>query len=618
MATTGTVLVFGIIGAALVLFLTDYIPPDVTAIGVLVTLVVLEPYTGVPAAEAVAGFGTPATVTIIAMYILSAGVQKTGVVDRLGVALVRRTAGRESRLLGATVGLTGVTAGIVNNTPVVAVFVPMITKIAEQLQLSPSKLLLPLSYAAMLGGTLTLVGTATNLLASDLAGDLAQASPQRYPTLHPFSMFEFTPVGVVILLTGLVYLVTVGRRLTPARIDPFDDLLERFELSERLALMVVRPDSPLVEQRITNIGATRDLESELHVDLLRVDHDGEALGPDSDQRLAPGDRLILLGPPADLRQFSSRYDLSRRPRERIAASDLIADDHPGTLVEAITPSDSGLVETTVGESKLEERFATTVLAIKRGSTLFHTDLRSITLQAGDTLLLQTTPDTIEYLDEAGELVVTKHPHAFDRDIDELAPLTPKAPLALSILLGVIVTAALGVVPIVIAALGGVFAMLVTDCLRPSEAYDAVGWDVIFLLAGILPLGVAMQQTGGDVLLAEALAQGVGVLPVAGVLLVCYLLTSLLAALITPVASVVLLVPIAAETASTIGAEAFTFVLAVTLGASAAFMTPIGYQTNLMVYGPGGYRFTDYVRVGAPLQVLLSVVTTAALVGYFGV
>ena len=273
MATTGTVLVFGIIGAALVLFLTDYIPPDVTAIGVLVTLVVLEPYTGVPAAEAVAGFGTPATVTIIAMYILSAGVQKTGVVDRLGVALVRRTAGRESRLLGATVGLTGVTAGIVNNTPVVAVFVPMITKIAEQLQLSPSKLLLPLSYAAMLGGTLTLVGTATNLLASDLAGDLAQASPQQYPTLHPFSMFEFTPVGVVILLTGLVYLVTVGRRLTPARIDPFDDLLERFELSERLALMVVRPDSPLVEQRITNIGATRDLESELHVDLLRVDHD---------------------------------------------------------------------------------------------------------------------------------------------------------------------------------------------------------------------------------------------------------------------------------------------------------------------------------------------------------
>ena len=205
---TGALVVFALIAVALTLFVTEWLPPDITAIGVLVSLAVLEPYTGVPAREAIAGFASPAVVTIVAMYILSAGVEAAGLVDGLGGRLADLTGGDEGRLLAAIVGTTGVSAGFVNNTPVVAVFIPLVTGLSDRYGLSPSKLLLPLSFAAMLGGTLTLVGTSTNLLASDISRDLLG---------RPFSMFTLTPVGIVVLLVGATYLLTVGRAPAPAR-----------------------------------------------------------------------------------------------------------------------------------------------------------------------------------------------------------------------------------------------------------------------------------------------------------------------------------------------------------------------------------------------------------------
>jgi len=206
----------------------------------------------------------------------------------------------------------------------------------------------------------------------------------------------------------------------------------------------------------------------------------------------------------------------------------------------------------------------------------------------------------------------------DADPEDVAPLSPKTPIAVGIMAAVIGIAAVGLYPIVIAALGGVFAMVVTGCLTASDAYDAVSWNIIFLLAGVLPLGVAMQRSGGAEFIASLLVSSANILPVVLVLLLFYLLTGLLANIITPVASVVLMIPVAVDTASQIGADGFAFLLAVTFAGSAAFMTPIGYQTNLMVYGPGGYKFTDYLRVGGPLQLLLSVVTTVGIVTLFGV
>jgi di/tricarboxylate transporter len=620
--TTGTLLVFGLIGVALVLFVTEWLPSDTTAIGVLVSLVVFEPYTGVPATDAIGGFASSATITIVAMYILSAGIQETGIVDRLGVSLARLTRGSERKLLGATVGTTGLTAGIINNTPVVAVFIPMITGLADRSRISPSKLLMPLSFAAMLGGTLTLIGTSTNILASDLASDLAAQNPDQYPSLHAFSMFEFTPVGIVVLLVGIAYLMTIGRTLTPARIEPTADLTAEFELDDTLSRASVRKSSPLVGHVIEEAGGMIEAELDIDFDLLQVERGDRTYFADSDHHLEPGDVLVVRTTLQDLNRVTERFDLRQRPREEVAAADLAGVDEPGTLVEAITLADSRLVGSTVAAAKLDTHFDTTVLAIRRGETVLQTELDNTEIRAGDTLLLQSTPEIVEYLQESGTVVVTQRAKKSavkpESDPGEVAPLSPKTPIALGIMAGVIALAALDLLPVVIAALGGVFAMVATGCLRPTEAYDSVSWNVIFLLAGVLPLGVAMQRTGGDELIANLLVGSAEVLPVVGVLLLFYVLTGLLANVITPVASVVLLVPIAAETGRSIGAEAFAFVMVVMFAASSAFMTPIGYQTNLMVYGPGGYKFTDYLRVGGPLQLLIAVVATGTIVLYFGV
>ncbi|MFC7070960.1 SLC13 family permease [Halobaculum lipolyticum] len=608
--SVGTLVVFGLIAVALVLFVTETVPPDITAIAVLVALAVLQPWTGVRATEAIQGFASTATVTIIAMYILSEGVQQTGVVERLGVVLARVTRGDERRLLTATVGTTGVAAGIINNTPVVAVFIPMITGLADRAGLSPSKLLLPLSYAAMMGGTLTLIGTSTNLLASDLSRELLG---------RPIGMFEFTPLGLLVLIVGGAYLLTVGRWLTPARLPPHQDFTDEFDLDRYLSRVRVGEGAAVVGQSIDAVETT--LASDDDVDLLQLKRNGETyLAPSSDQTVAVGDVLIVRGTLQSITRLTEAPGLRLLHRDDVGEEELV--EGPGTLVEAVVLPDSGLVDKTVAATGLEGALHTTVLAIRRGETVLRESLDDVVLDSGDTLLLQTTDEAVDYLVSDGDLLVTHRsaddPPSPEEPAEAVAPLSPKTPWALGILGSVIALAALGVVPIVIAALGGVVAMVVTGTVTTADAYEAVSWNVVFLLAGVLPLGVAMQRTGGDAVIASVLVGSADVLPVLGVLALFYVLTALLASIITPVASVVLMIPIAVDTAARIGADGFAFLLAVTFAASGAFMTPIGYQTNLMVYGPGNYRFSDYLRVGGPLQLLLAGVVTLGIAFFFGV
>jgi len=623
--TTGMLVVFALIFVALVLFVTELVPSDVTAIGVLVSLAVLESYTAVAPSDAISGFASSATITIVAMYMLSAGIQETGIVERLGVHLARITRGDETRLLGATVGTTGISAGIINNTPVVAVFIPMITGLAKRAGISPSKLLLPLSYAAMLGGTLTLIGTSTNILASDFARGIDGRGA--------IAMFEFTPIGILLFLVGAAYLMTVGRWLTPARIAPDADLTDSYDLENRLSRLVVDDDSELVGRRIGDVLAEFDSADHADVDLLQVErgHGGESESPASDREAfnaRASDELVEAGDVLTVRatlqatnRLADEHGLRQLAREEVSADDLVTER--STLAEAVVLPDSRLVGETVESSSLETQFDTTVLAVLRGDDLVH-DVESLTFEAGDTLLLYTTADALDYFQEAGTLSLTEVPTGGlatledEADGDEVAPLSPKTPVAVAIMAGVIGVAALGLVPIVIAALGGVFAMVVTGCLTPSDAYDAVSWNVVFLLAGVLPLGMAMQRTGGAEFIAAGLVTSADVLPALAVLALFYLLTGFLANIITPVASIVLMSPVAIDTAGRIGADPFSFLLAVMFAASSAFMTPIGYQTNLMVYGPGGYTFTDYIKVGGPLQLLLAGVGTVGIYGLFGV
>jgi len=359
--------------------------------------------------------------------------------------------------------------------------------------------------------------------------------------------------------------------------------------------------------------------------VLQIERDGESyLATSTDRQLEAGDLLTVRTTLQVANHVATAYGLRHRHRDEVTEDDLAETPHQGTLVEVVIPGESRFVGKRIGDSALDERFDTTVLAVRRGDTVTKRDLDDVELRRGDTLLLQTTAGAIAYLADRDEVFVT-HEAEDPGDLDEAAraeaepaPLDPHTPTAAGILLAVIAVAALGLLPIVIAALGGVVAMIVTGCLKPADAYDAVSWNVVFLLAGVLPLGLAMQRTGGDALLAGVLAGSTAVLPLIGVLTLVYLVSALLANVITPVATAVLMIPVAVDTAARIGANRLTFLLAVMFAASTAFMTPIGYQTNLMVYGPGGYRFTDYLRVGGPLQLIVTVVTTLGLAVFWGV
>ena len=607
---SGALVVFLLILAVLVAFVTEVVPNDVTAIAVVAALVVLEPWTGVDARAAISGFANPATVTIIAMYMLSAGVQRTGIVERLGVYLADFTAGREFRALVATVCTTGPIAGFVNNTPIVAVFIPMVTDLAEKAGVSPSKLLLPLSYAAILGGTLTLVGTATNILASDFARVLIDGR-------DGIGMFEFTGLGVVLLLVGVAYLLTVGWRLTPARVPVDGDPVSEFDLEDHLTFMQVRSAS-------TAVGETVEAFDAAHPDVrvLQVRRNGEAFAaPDSDRVLAAGDVLVVHGTLQAINQFRERAALSQRSRDTVTEETFEAADTDGTLAKAVVPEGSRYVGETVRETGLQAFHRTSVLAVRRGGDLIRTDIDDAVLQAGDLLLVRTTPTAIRYFTDTGELVVadeTTVDQLTSVDADEAAPLSPKTPVAVGILAGVVALAAVGVLPIVIAALGGVVAMVVTGCLTPADAYDAVSWNVIFLLAGVIPLGLALESSGGAAILSALLfSLGEFASPIV-VLFVLYVLVGLLASVITPVATAVLMIPVGVDTAARLGANEFAFLLGVMFASATSFATPVGYQTNLMVYGPGGYEFRDFLAVGGPLQLLLAVVATVGIAVGWGV
>ncbi|MFB6178915.1 MAG: SLC13 family permease [Halorientalis sp.] len=594
--TTGMLVVFGLVVATVVLFVTEVVTPDTTALAIIVTLAILEPWTQMAPTDAISGLANPATVTILAMFVLSEGVQQTGIVAVLGSKVAALTRGDPDSVLGATVGLTGPIAGFVNNTPVVAVFIPMITDLADESYVSPSKLLLPLSYAAMLGGTLTLVGTSTNLVASDLSQELLG---------HPFSMFEFTPLGAVVLSVGVIYLVTVGQWLLPERIHP-SDLVEEFGLGSHLTRVYVRQSSPLVGFPVTE--AMADIDA--NVDVVQIERGSETfLAAGSDREIRAGDVLTVRADTGDLDPFVDDQRLRRLPAAAVTERDLSPVNGDGTVVEAVIRGSSPLVGESVGSANLRTVYSATVLAIRQGSDVCREALTDVTLSEGDAVLIHATASAIEALEDASVILVSESPAGYRAHPDEPRSIDGRETgLALGIVGFVIGTAALGLSPIVITALAGVVAMLVTGLLDPDEAYDAVNWDVIFLLAGVIPLGLALQRTGGAALLASLVVKQADLLPPLVVLVLFYFLTSLLANVITPVASVVLMVPVAVDTATSIGATPFAFVLGVTFAASTAFMTPVGYQTNLMVLSPGGYRFTDYVRVGAPLQILLSLVT----------
>jgi len=598
--TLDMLVVLSLIAAVLVLFISEVIPIDITALGTMVAVILLEPWTGVGPAAGVSGFASTATITVLAMFILSEGIRRTGVLRHVGNRIVEWAQGRFYRLYGALIGLSGTTAGIVNNTPVVAMMIPMAVNLARRTKLSPSKLLMPISFASMLGGMLTLIGTSTSILASDVSARLLG---------HPFSMFEFTALGAIVLVTGWVYLMVVGHRLLPERIKPREDLAEEFEMSGYLTQVIVAEDSPLVGYTVRQ--ALEQLE--LDVDIVRMERDGKAFAaPLGSKQFRPGDELLLRTNRDTLMQLMETQRLEPEAHSKTFTDKDFEIERKGeALAEVVLLSDNPIVGETLRSIAFAQRFDALVLALRRKGELLYDNIDAVPMQGGDTLLVQASAQALEQFERSRSFVVIQ--------ADEEASFRrEKLPVALGIIGLVVGLAALDVVPIMVSALGGIVAMVSTGCVRPNEVYEAVDWSVIVLLAGLIPLGIAMERSGTAAYLAHAITSVGASMPALALLFVFYGVTAVVTQLISNNASVVLMIPMAVEAAELTGAEPFSFVLAVTFGASCALLTPIGYQTNLMVYGPGGYRFTDFLRMGAPLQVLLAVATCGGIWMIWGV
>ncbi|ACV12110.1 TrkA-C domain protein [Halorhabdus utahensis DSM 12940] len=621
------VIVFAIILAALVLFATEAVPVDVTAIGIMIALLVVEPVStmlvewGVlesavyvlraPGSEVTAverglsGFASVATITVLAMFILSAGVRRTGVIQILGRKVGAFTGEDETRQLGATVGIVSPISGFINNTAAVAILLPMVTDLAEKGKTSPSKLLLPLSYASMFGGTLTLIGTSTNILASDLSARLGR--DLGIPELHAFSMFEFTHLGVIMMAVGLVYLMTIGRQLVPARIKPAEDLTSEYDMAEYLTEVVVRDDSPVVGQRVGEALEGTDFDVDV-VQLIR--EDAVFLEPLGQKVIQAGDVFALRTDRDTLVELMDVDGFDLLGDVAVTDTELEAPEEGHNLVEVVVAPGSFLVGETLASANFRQRYDTTVLALRRGGAVIRDRMDRTRLRVGDTLLVQGATDSIDRLNNNRNFIVAQ-------EVDRPDYRESKIPVAIGIVAAVVGLAALTPINIAVAALAGALGMVLTGCLKPAEMYDAVEWDVIFLLAGVIPLGIALEVTGGAALLADGIVAVAPSLPPIVVLGLMYVVTALLTNIISNNASVVLMIPVAVEAAVALGANPFSFVLSVTFAASTAFMTPIGYQTNLFVYGPGGYEFMDYVKAGAPLQAIFAVVTTLGIALFWG-
>ncbi len=587
-------LVFAILVAALVVFALDLFPIDFVAFSILALMLILGPFLGLAPEEAIIGFSNPATITVLAMFILSGAIQRTGMVNWLARRTVRLAQGSELRQLLLVMGLVGPISAFINNTAVVAILIPFVITLAHQHRRAPSKLLIPLSYTSQLGGVVTLIGTSTNILASALIAQEGYRS---------FGMFEFSKIGLLIFATGVIYLLLVGRKLLPERRTEAD-IAEKYQVKDYLTEVVVLENSPLVGKTLAESGLSRRFD--IHV--LEIIRDGQKLSyPLADKVLQPGDILFIRANREQLLKIKDEEGLALEPEVHHGPPP--ARDEELGLLEVIIAPNSDLIGGTLESTNFRNRYNCTVIAIRKHGAVIRERLGQVRLDFGDTLLLQGERGALEQIKREPGFIVTE-------EVQLEAFRTEKIPVALAILGGVVLLAALGV-PILVTALVGCVLMVLTGCLTVNELHESIRWDVIFLLAGVIPLGLALERTGGAQLLAGLATQLAQDAPPIVALFIFYIATMVLTELISNNAAVVVMVPVGVVAAETLGIDPRAVVLAIMFAASTSFSTPVGYQTNTMVYGPGGYKFTDFLRVGGPLNLLLALLTPLYIAWLWG-
>lgn len=577
-------LVFLMLVGTLACFVWEKFPPDVTALTLFVALIalgVLSP------ASAFSVFSNPAPLTVGAMFVLSAALVKCGAIDRISVLVEGSARWPYAAVMLVLVVMVAGISAFINNTPVVVVFLPVVLKLARKMQLAPSKLLIPLSYAAVLGGTCTLVGTSTNLVVNGIV------TARGY---EGFSMFELGWLGVPVTIIGAVYLSLLGKRLLPHR-EMLTSILSDEERREYITEAFVQPDSPVLGKTINGAGLTRTRG----IRVLEIVRDGVALYLDPQAvKLKAGDRIIMacrMKGIVHTRQMSG-IDLVSELNlglEQIAA-------HEGSLVEAVVTPHSSLVGHTVSGMNFRQRYRMVVLALHRQGKNVREQLETLPIMPGDVLLLMGTDQAIDAAANGEDFMF------FDRARVPAKPQPRKTAFVVGVIVAVITAAAMEWAPIEVGALAGCVLICLTKCLKTADAYAAIEWNILFLIYGMLAMGLAMEQTGAAAWLAGHIVQGVEhFIPTAHkgiVMLAClYLVTTVLTEILSNNAIAALMAPIAIGVAANLGMDPKPFIVAVAFAASAAFATPIGYQTNTYVYGVGGYRFSDFLRIGVPLNII---------------
>lgn len=768
-------LTLAILSVAVILFVTERLRVDLVALLVLGALAL----TGlVTPAEALSGFSNPAVVTVWAVFILSAGLSRTGVANIVGRQVLRLSGEGEARLLVVIMVTAGIMSAFMNNVGVAALLLPVVMDIARRTRRAPSKLLMPLAFGALLGGLTTLIGTPPNILAADALRDAG---------LEPFQLFDFAPVGIAIMAAGIAFMVLVGRRLLPTR-DTSQalsngngaELTQLYNLAERLFVVTLPAGTPLVGKTL----ADSRIGTALELNVVGIMRRGETqLAPGPETKLQGGDRLLVTGRPGRL-QTIQQHEYLETAAENISVERLISTEI-GIAEVSLSPH-SALIGQTLQQIDFRQRFGANVLAIWQNGRLQRTDLQDVPLRAGVVLLVQGTRAQLDSLREASDFLVSgaevsnlyrlqerlvalrvppdsslvgqtlldsRLGDAFDlivlgiirdgrtelmpapaftlqagdmllvegrlEDLDTLrglqdldidttaeptldvlenhdvglveAVLSPhttlvgktlrelhfrekyqlnaialwrsgnayrtglrdmklrfgdalllygsrsrlnlladdpdfivlaeelqealrldKAPLAAVIMAAIVLAVMLNWLPISIAAVIGATLMVITGCLTMEEAYRHIQWNAVFLIAGMLPLGIAMAQSGAAQFLAEGVVDAVGGLGALGLLAGIFILTSLASQVMPNAVVTVLMAPIAITTARDLGLSPFAFMMAVAIAASASFLSPVGHPANVLIMGPGGYRFGDYIRVGLPLTLLVLVITLLVL------
>ena len=560
-----------IILIAMALFASERVRVDLVALitlGLLVALGIVSPE------QAMSGFSNEATVTVAAMFALAIGIERSGALDPI-INLLSRIRKPWLLSLGMMLAIAPLGA-FIKNTALVATFLPLALKVCQRTNTSPSRVLMPMAFAAQMGGVCTLIGTSSNLLVDSLA---------QKQGLRPFGIFEFTHLGVLLAAAGIIYLMVIGRWLLPKHLD--NEPAGPMQVGKYVTELKVMHDSPLVGQTIAE--ARLGDQGVYPLELLRGERH---MWSPRTQQLASGDVLLVRGEWDKLEEFRKKQELEINPE--YTHDD--GTDKAKVLVEAMIAPASLAEDRTLRDLDLLETFDATVLGIHRRGHLLRDQIRDVAFRTGDVLMMLLPAAAVNRLRGDDRFVILNQ-----RD-DARRPRY-KAFVAIGIMAAVVVVSALHWLPIPIAAICGVAAMALTRCFGRKDVYEGMDWKIIILLGAILPLGIAIEQTGLANVVVHGALDVVGNHGPLAALLMVYLLTALLTELMGHNPSVVLMVGIAASVAHAVHADPRPFVVAVAFAAATSFATPIGYPTNTMVYYAGGYRFLDFTKVGVPLIAL---------------